>query len=346
MTVEELLEPVSDAAPAGEDLSYDAERQRIEEAFEVASLAADVSESVDWRETVALIEAQSRRTKDIWLAVYLARAGTRTGSLETVETGCAMLAGLFERYWDSVHPTLEEYGIQGRKGPCESLTRIAEFLGPLQRTVLLTHPRLGSYSGDDFSRFAREGDAAEGYGLFRAALNDTPLDVLEGVLHRLDGIESSLRRADAILTREAAAVDETGTNFAPTFETLSAIRRAVAPHAGIEADGVAESSVSGVSDSDLDLDLDAVSASTSSPVKGGGVGRVDSREDVMRALDAISDYYQRREPSSPIPVALRRVRGWIGMDFMAIIKDIAPNSVADAGAVLLARVEEEGATNW
>ncbi len=335
MTVEDLLEPVSADAPAGDDLSYDAERQRIEEAFEVASLVADVSEAVDWRETIALIEAQSRRTKDIWLAVYLARAGTRTGSLETVETGCAMLAGLFDRYWDSVHPTLEEYGIQGRKGPCESLTRIAEFLGPLQRTVLLTHPRLGSYSGDDFARFAREGDAAEGYGLFRAALNDTPLDVLEAVLGRLDGIEASLRQADAILTREAAAVDETGTNFAPTFEVLSAIRRAVAPHAGIEEAAVADQG------DEVTIDADVSSSS-----KGAGVGRVDSREDVMRALDAISDYYQRREPSSPIPVALRRVRGWIGLDFMAIIKDIAPNSVADAGTVLLARVEEDGATNW
>lgn len=334
MTVEDLLEPVSADAPAGEDLSYDAERQRIEEAFEVASLAADVSEAVDWRETIALIEAQSRRTKDVWLAVYLARAGTRTGSLEIVETGCAMLAGLFDRYWDSVHPTLDEYGIQGRKGPCESLTRIAEFLGPLQRTVLLTHPRLGSYSGDDFARFARDGDAAEGYGLFRAALNDTPLDVLETVLGRIDQIESSLRQADAILTREAAAVDETGTNFAPTFEVLSAIRRAVAPHAGVEVEAVADH----VEESASDMEAP--------PSKGAAVGRVDSREDVMRALDAISDYYQRREPSSPIPVALRRVRGWIGLDFMAIIKDIAPNSVADAGTVLLTRVEEDGATNW
>lgn len=334
MTVEDLLEPVSADAPAGEDMSYDAERQRIEEAFEVASLAADVSEAVDWRETIALIEAQSRRTKDVWLAVYLARAGTRTGSLEIVETGCSMLAGLFDRYWDSVHPTLDEYGIQGRKGPCESLTRIAEFLGPLQRTVLLTHPRLGSYSGDDFARFARDGDAAEGYGLFRAALNDTPLDVLETVLGRIDQIEASLRQADAILTREAAAVDETGTNFAPTFEVLSAIRRAVAPHAGVEVEAVAD----GMEEPASDIEAP--------PSKGTAVGRVDSREDVMRALDAISDYYQRREPSSPIPVALRRVRGWIGLDFMAIIKDIAPNSVADAGTVLLTRVEEDGATNW
>ncbi|SFO46401.1 type VI secretion system protein TssA [Sphingomonas sp. OK281] len=334
MTVEDLLEPVSDDAPAGADLSYDAERQRIEEAFEVASVADDVSETVDWRDTVGLIEAQSRRTKDVWLAVYLARAGTKTGSLETVETGCAMLAGLFDRYWDSVHPTLDEYGIQGRKGPCESLTRIAEFLGPLQRTVLVTHPRLGSYSGEDFARFARDGDSAEGYGLFRAALNDTPLDVLEAVLGRLDGIEASIRRADSVLTREAAAVDQTGTNFTPTFEALAAIRRAVAPHAGVDEPIVADAA---------EIATDDVGAPST---KGGGAGRVESREDVMRALDAISDYYQRREPSSPIPVALRRVRGWIGMDFMAIIKDIAPNSVADAGTVLLARVDEGGASSW
>src|SRR5687768_7797681 len=124
MDLETLLAPVSEESPAGEDLSYDGERQLIEQAFDVP---ADDPEQPDWRDTIKLIAAQSERTKDVWLAIYLARAGARQGRLETIEAGCQMLAGLFERYWDSVHPTLDELGFQGRKGPCESLTKISEF---------------------------------------------------------------------------------------------------------------------------------------------------------------------------------------------------------------------------
>ena len=334
MSVDELLAPVSDDAPAGADLSYDDERQRIEGAFEAAAQGGEAADEVDWRETVRLIEDQSTRTKDVWLAVYLARAGARRGDLQLVERGCAMLAGLFERFWDTVHPQLEEYGVAGRKAPCESLTRIGEFLGPLRRAVLIEHPRLGSYSGQDFERFAREGDAADGYGLFRAALADTPLETVQAAIDRLDGVRDAVRRADAVLTLQADAAGETGTNFQPTYEAVEAIRRALTPFAGLVSEVEDESS-------------DAATGAAPRDAGRGVPGAIESRDDVARMLDLIADYSRRREPASPIPVALSRVKSWIPMDFLSILKDIAPAGVADAGAVLLARPDEEGGgTNW
>ena len=90
MPVGELLAPVSEEAPGGLDLYDDPERQQIEQAFE------EDPSSVDWRDIVARIEGQSQRTKDLWLAVYLARAGARMGRLDVAVTGCEMLAGLLE----------------------------------------------------------------------------------------------------------------------------------------------------------------------------------------------------------------------------------------------------------
>lgn len=327
MTLDELLAPIADDLPAGEDLSYDAERQRIEEAFELAAQGGDAANEVDWRDTVRLIEDQSCRTKDVWLAVYLARAGARRGDLETVERGCTMLAGLFERYWDCVHPTLDEYGLPGRKGPCESLTRIGEFLGPLRRSVLVEHPRLGRYSSEDFERFSTSGESADGYGMFRAALADTSLETLQAAVARLDGIHDAVRRADSVLTVEADAAGETGTNFQPTYSAIEVMRRGLVPFAGLDP----ESEMGGFPGAPS---IDGAATSGRDPT------RVESREDVERALEAVSDYYRRREPSSPIPVALTRVKSWISMDFMAILKDIAPSSVDDAGTVLLVRTDD------
>lgn len=327
MTLDELLAPVTDESPAGDDLSYAGERQRIEEAFESVARGGSGAEEVDWRETVRLIEDQSRHTKDVWLAVYLARAGARRGDLEIVERGCAMLAGLFERYWDCVHPALDEYGLPGRKGPCESLTRIGEFIGPLRRAILVEHPRLGRYSGEDFERFADGGEAADGYGLFRAALADTSLDALQAAVAKLDGIRDAVKRADDVLTVEADAAGETGTNFQPTYVAIETIRRALTPFAGLEAEATVDEAAAPASPGDVHPGVQDRK-------------RVDSREDVVRAIDTIVDYYRRREPSSPVPVALARVKTWISMDFMAVLRDIAPRSVDDAAIVLLARVDE------
>ena len=329
--VDALLEPISEDSPAGEDLSYDSGRYELEQAFET-SVSIDASgeeaaaEEVDWRRILASIEEQFGRSKDIWLAVYLCRAGARSGSLETVEAGAEALAGLMERYWDTVHPTLDELGLPGRKAPCDALARRAEFLAPLERAPILRHPRLGSFGGGDFERFRTEAEAADGYGLFRAALEDSPPEDLTEAVERLDRIEAAIRRADAVFTTNAAG--EPSPNYAPTYETLSMLKRAVrsfmtGPTADADEAGEASGSASG-------------SASNSS---GGGrlSGKVDSREDVLTALDAIGDYYRRREPGSPVPIVLQRARAWVNADFLSVLKDIAPEALDPVRAVLARR---------
>jgi type VI secretion system ImpA family protein len=339
MDVEELLAPVSEEAPTGEDLAYDAERGTIEQAFD-SSVSIDTTgeesaaAEIDWRPIINMIEQQSLRTKDVWLAVYLCRAGAKSGQLSLVESGAQYLAGLLERYWENVHPQLEEYGFQGRKGACESLGRRGEFLGPLERTPLLEHPRLGRFSGADFERFRAGAEAAEGYGMFRAALADTPQDTLTEIVARLDAITSAIKRADAVLTANAG--DDTGANFQPTYDLITQIKRAVqsfgsSPPADEAA--TAESSAEQVA---------------GAPSGGGPriAGRVESREDVVKALDAIADYYRRREPTSPVPAALQRVREWVNLDFLAILEDIAPNSLEEARRVLVTQRKPPDGSSW
>lgn len=324
MQVEALLAPVAHDDPAGRDLSYDPGRQAIEAVFDAPS------EESDWPRVVAMIEAQARVTRDMWLGVYLTRAGAYAGDLVTVEAGAALLAGLFEEFWETAHPTLDEYGIEGRKGACESLVRIGEFLAPLRRVALLNHARLGSFSGGDFERFANGGPTEEGYGQFRAALADTPVDHLDQTLARLRRVRDALTRADAVLSDKAQAEGHTGTNFARTYEVLDALIGAVATYAAPAE--VAEEPVA-------TNDEKAETVVVEHPASQGGVGRIRSREDVARAIDSIAEYYARAEPSSPVPVALERIKGWIAMDFVAILNDIAPGSLSEATTVLKARAD-------
>ena len=334
LDLETLLAPVSDESPAGEDLAYDPDRTEIEQAFERSvsvdiTGAAETESDIDWRRVIGLIEQQSARTKDIWLAVYLCRAGARSGDLAVLEVGTEFLAGLCERYWDSMHPALDDYGFQGRKGPCESLANVGAFLGPLRRVVLLRHARLGAFTGDDFERFRAGGEGEDGYGMFRAALSETPdADIVE-IGTRLDAITAAIKRADGVL--DANADGDTGANFTATYEAISQIRRAVlsfaaAPPADDDAGAAAGGAGAGASDT------------------GGGprlVGRVESREDVLKALDAIADYYRRKEPVSPVPLALLRARNWVDADFMSVLADIAPDSLGDLRRVLQTRPKED-----
>ena len=183
---------------------------------------------------------------------------------------------------------------------------------PLERAPLLEHPRLGRFSGVDFERFRTEGEAAEGYGLFRAALEDTSEGALQEIVGRLDAIAAAIRQSDAVLTANAG--DDTGANFTPTYELLAQMKRAVQSFAKTPPETTDDDNVIG-----------EPSASPSRDGAGPRIaGRVESREDVIKAMDAIADYYRRREPTSPVPAALQRVREWVELDFLALIEDIAP----------------------
>lgn len=327
--VETLLAPVSEDKPVGEDLSYDSERQEIEAAFETSAAGGSANEGdTDWRSIVSLIEKQSAQTKDIWLAVYLMRAGARMSQIDVVERGARFLAGLVGTYWDTVHPQLEEYGFQGRKTPCESLTRIGEFLGPLKNIVLIRHPRLGQYSSADIERFAVGGESEDGYGMFRAAIQEMPVEELEAVVAQLDSIVAAIQTADAIMTANAGS--ETSVNFKPTYDALKGVRSGLAgftPGGAGETQAEAEADTSG-------------SGGNSAGTSRGAPGSIESREDVIKALDAIGDYYRRREPTSPVPLALKRARDWVTLDFLAVLEDIAPNSMEEARNVLVSRPKE------
>jgi type VI secretion system protein ImpA len=60
------------------------------------------------------------------------------------------------------------------------------------------------------------------------------------------------------------------------------------------------------------------------PEAQGITGVVRSRDDVVMLLDKIIGYYERHEPSSPLPMLLSRCRKLAALSFLDIVKDLAP----------------------
>ncbi len=334
--VEALLAPIEGDDPAGPDLAYDSARQEIEQAFETSvsidsSGAAEAASDIDWRKTIATIVKQLGQTKDIWLAVYLARAGVRSGDLDAAVAGVQTLAGMLETQWDDIHPKLEELGVPGRKSPCDSLGNLSQFVGPLQRGNLLVHPRLGAFSGQDLIRFEKEGAEAEGYGQFRAAVEDSAPEVFVDILGRIDALDSGLKRADQAFVAKVGGGE--APNFAIAYETLGGLRRALLAFAPALPDA---EPAAGEAAPDAEAAADSPPPRADAPAPRIG-GRVDSRDDVLKAIDAICEYYRRVEPTSPVPLALKRARDWVSLDFLSVLEDIAPGGLGEAKGLLSAR---------
>jgi type VI secretion system protein ImpA len=63
------------------------------------------------------------------------------------------------------------------------------------------------------------------------------------------------------------------------------------------------------------------------------VGEIRSRDDAVRAIDHISEYFRKNEPSSPVPLLLQRAKRLVAKDFMEILRDLTPDGVSQAEAI-------------
>jgi type VI secretion system ImpA family protein len=326
--VASLLEPVSAESAAGDDLSYSSERHEIEQAFEADASAAGAGSPIDWRKIVVLIEEQSKQTKDVWLAVYLMRCGIKLGKISVVADGADMLVGLLEQYWDNVHPSLEEYDFRGRKSPCEVLTKFGLFLSPFQNMILVSHNRWGDFSGADIDAFAKEAEGREGFGMFCSAMAETPVEDIRDIALCLQRIRDAVNKVDVILMDNAG--DDTGVDFKPTYEMLDSQIKSMARFIGLSLGAEPE-------DQDLQEDGEERVDSTDSGAAVKSISSVESRDDVIRALEAVAEYYRRKEPGSPVAAMIMRARGWVNLDFISIMRDLAPGSLDEVERVLVTR---------
>ena len=58
------------------------------------------------------------------------------------------------------------------------------------------------------------------------------------------------------------------------------------------------------------------------------MGAINTRRDVISALDKICTYYQNNEPGSPVPLLLKRARQLVDKDFLEIMQDLGLDSAA------------------
>jgi len=63
------------------------------------------------------------------------------------------------------------------------------------------------------------------------------------------------------------------------------------------------------------------------------VGAIRSRDDAIRALDSVAEYFRRNEPSSPIPLFVERAKRLVSKSFLEVLADVVPDAVPQVRAV-------------
>ena len=125
---DDLLDPITAEQPAGSDLRWTPEWDRIKEArraddsLDSGQWAKKDRKTSDWPFVNELVTAALReRSKDLQLALWLTESNIKLHDFPGLRDGLRITRELMARYWDKgLYPTLED-GPEDRAGPFEWL---------------------------------------------------------------------------------------------------------------------------------------------------------------------------------------------------------------------------------
>jgi type VI secretion system protein ImpA len=326
VTIEALLKDVSADAPCGQNLEYDPaylELMRLAQGTPERQMGATIipAEEPNWRDVRDRCGELLGRTKDLTVAVKLCEALLRLEGVSGLRGGLGVIGGLIDQRWDRLHPQLDPSDGNdptARMTILSSLTDQGQFISRIH-AVPLTNSLAGKFGLREIGWSKGQGSPPAGMEapkpeVVEAAFLDTPPDALLAIAQAAEEAGAVVQAADAKLTSLVGAGQ--GVNFDPLIKALREVSTEVRRHLPGQA-GAAD----GASDDGT------ASASASTHRSGTASGEIQSPEDVRAAIERICKYYERFEPSSPLPLLLRRAQRLVGKGFLEIMKDVSPDGV-------------------
>lgn len=354
LDLEKLLTELSDEAPCGEDLEYDSSFQELERSTqgkEEQQFGDTIvpAEEPDWKAVKKSAVEILGQTKDLRVGVHLARALLRLDGFPGFADALALLRGYIEKFWETVHPQLDPDDANDPTMRVNTFLTICHFdsehgfeSGTALRHILdapiVQHRAIGSFSLHDLQivdgtrPLPPDMDAAPESGTIDAAFMEIEIEELQATA---DAVKAAVEHAAAIDTQLTELVGAAqAADLAELHKILREVDAALVdrlsrrgvnaePEAGPEGEG-GEASGTGGGDSGQAMSFS---------------GQLTTREEAVKMLDKVIDYFGRHEPSSPIPLLLHRAKRLVSKSFMEIMQDLAPDGLAQA--MMMGGVKDE-----
>ena len=355
-----FLEPISDAVPAGEDLSFDPVLDEIKEArrsddptLAQGDWVRDLK-TANWGAVISLCEnLLQRRTKDIQVIGFYTEALARKQGFSGLATGLQILEGSLDRFWESIFPTLAD-------GPEERISRLEwvdAALGDAVRGLPMLPASAGGYSWSSW----QESREVENLGLKGAELKAAAIqagklsgEVFDKAVKQAGGpwfkqIHQEILAAQQACAAIIARLDQSLGADAPTMERLKAsLESCDALARGLRgkfealppqgADPVQEAAAGSAAP------LPGLPAFTAQAPAAPGPdpeAALRARAQAIVQLRQVAAYFRTYEPHSPVAPLVERAARWGDMNLESwLTEGVSDDSVLSTLKTLLDFREE------
>ncbi|QPC94461.1 type VI secretion system protein TssA [Mesorhizobium sp. INR15] len=362
------LSPIDGENPSGEDLRNDPRFHELERLTEPQvkvvhddrnKPSSQIDMPTDWPSVLAKAEELRTHGRDLRLLVLVTRALANEDGLGGLAQGLGLIAQTFETHWETMHPALRP-GASPREAALRRINAMLDLqngqdglLANLRKMVFFSPRGIGPITGRDLEQSALDDrvmlqEAASGLNnAERAALSAAHGQLLSrvrsGCAAQVDQAEDQMTSLIADNRAAIAALDTVDTALNKRLEStgaavpdlkrflerlLATLERGSAVR--IAANGATKPAPAPASAEAPARNGHGVDTMASHAETGTGLpDRISSRDDVVKCLDLVVAFYDRTEPSSPIPHLARRVRRMVHMDFVELMEDLAPSGLKE-----------------
>ena len=331
MNIADLLEPIAGANPAGRDLRYQGDYDRIAEARrdENPNLprgiwVRDVKQA-DWGLVERLcIQALVERSKDLRIASWLCEAWVRRDGFAGLAQGMELIDGLCRTWWEGLYPAIDNGDPSARIATVEWLNE--RLPAAIRQVALVTDPaqpgicfswsqyldaqRLEAVRLRDAAAATRsERSGAVTLAMFEACMARTDSDMLgsivcdiEAALGGLAALDSTL---DAYCGRAAPGLGKMRTVTQDIGDFVHVILGARDTTRAVEAPITARD----VTITDSNITKMVVVPESRAPL---------TRISAYNQLAEIASFLAAAEPHSPVPPILKYVAGWRDIPLLSL----------------------------
>ena len=326
MDTADLLKPIHEAAPCGEDLSFSAEFDQIAESRREDDPTLSQGEWVttlktaDWPGVASSCQNLLReRTKDLRLAMWLTEAWAMSRGHEGLHQGLSLCLALSQQFWADLHPRPDE-GDERDQGQ-----RTGNIAWLLQRLVWLSPTRPIARSRAGGASFSLQ-DWRQGSEPCQRALRETPTDALRQTLAHAQGSLNTLLQWQSFIDTQMGL---DGPSFVAAREALSAT---VDDLARLARDLGVHPSPAGAAQLQLhDTEPTTAPQAGATPMLSTPLvaTAVASRAQAVQQLRLVAAYFKEHEPHSPVAYLADKAVAWADMPLHEWLRQV----IKDPGAM-------------
>ena len=345
---EMLLAPCENNSPFGDDSRLDSSVNslyfKVKDARSAARSIERATEqgnnpenqTPDWDTVVELSEELiSTKAKDLEIASYLIEGLARTNGFPGIRDGFKLIKEITENFWDGLYPSPDEDGLATKIGPINALNGIDSegvLLQPIRRISLTTIGSTRYFSMADWLNVCKlenlDQDTLEkriergapNPQEFHATVSESSGEFFLNLLEDIEECKSNLKEMSDLIDNKCGTVLSQTSSLKNLLEEIQAALKIFA------ADKIASAQRKNAiqeqnSNEDGNENIELVSVQNQS----GDRSQVRTRDEALKQLKIISDFFLRTEPHSPISYSISQSVRWGKLSLPELLSELIPD---------------------